>query len=416
MSTCSQHFRPESFRLSNPELFRDPYPAYRMLREQAPVHYSSMYGGSWVLSAYDDVAALLQDPRLTNDRATLPLMALPAGQRGEFSDIVAALKDWVAFFDGEPHAVQRQHMDQVFRILAPSRMLPVIQEVVDHLIDAWGTRNRVDLVADFARPLPAMVITRLLGAPAADHELLARWSDDIAYLFGASDLTLTDVRRGQASIHAFAGYLEDLATQVAGSKPGSLLGRLLSSETAGFRFTEAQARAQCMLLMFAGLEPTRYLVANAVWSLDEHPDQKAMLLSDPRLWTAAVEEFLRHDTPVQYIGRMAAESFEYRGHHIEKGQVVMLLAGSANRDPKRFPEPDRLDIRRAPNPHLAFGRGPHHCIGAGLVRLQTKVALRALFDRVPDLRICQVPTPVWNTNLGFHGFHSLTVSVNPTTS
>jgi cytochrome P450 len=163
-------------------------------------------------------------------------------------------------------------------------------------------------------------------------------------------------------------------------------------------------------LMFAGLEPTRYLIGNAVWSLCHAPEQRHLLQSDPALWPRAVEEFLRHSTPVQYIGRLAAETFNYRGCLIEKGQAVMLFAGAANRDPKYFTEPDNLNILRRERRHLAFGLGPHHCIGGGLVRLQTRMALQTLMSRMPDLQICAQREPIWNTNFGFYGLQSLTVS------
>ncbi|MFJ8229904.1 cytochrome P450 [Streptomyces sp. NPDC094448] len=395
------------FHLSNPALCADPYPAYRRIRAEEPVHYSQMYGGSWGIFSLDDVTELLRDPRLTNDRAALPLLALPAEERDQFADIVPVLSDWVAFFDGEEHALRRHHLDQVFRVLEPARIKAVVQDVIDQLLTRWGDRPTVDLIADFARPLPARVISRLLGAPEEDHERLARWSDDIAYLFGAGTLTRADMARGRASLQAFSAYLTLLSTDQV-RRPESLIGAMTGTRTDGFAFTEHEVRAQCMLLMFAGLEPTRYLIGNAVWALHRAPDQLRLLLSRPALWPRAVEEFLRHDTPVQYIGRRAAETFTYQGNRIQKGQVVMLFAGSANRDPAHFRDPDELRITRREARHVAFGLGPHYCIGGGLVRIQTRMALETLYSRMPDLRIST--PPVWNTNFGFYGHRSLTVS------
>jgi hypothetical protein len=169
------------------------------------------------------------------------------------------------------------------------------------------------------------------------------------------------------------------------------------------------AAAQCMLLMFAGLEPTRYLIGNAIWALHQNPAQRRALAEDQDLLPVAVEEFLRHGTPVQYIGRMAATSFSYKGHRFKEGQLVLPYVGSANRDPAAFANPDTLDLSREPNPHLSFGAGPHACVGATLVRQQVQIALSLLLRRYPSLDVCPDTAPVWNTNLGFHGPTSLTV-------
>ncbi|MGW0933067.1 cytochrome P450 [Streptomyces sp. NPDC002644] len=395
------------FSLSNAEMFPDPYPYYARLRRDEPVHASHMYGGSWVFFAYEDVEALLTDPRLTNNRAQLPLKALVPEHRSEFSDMVPTLERWVAFFDGQAHMKRRRHMNHVFRMFHADFLTPVVEETVDALLDAWG--QQADLVADFARPLPAIVITRLLGAPPGDHEQIAAWSDDIAFMFGSSTLTTDDVRRGRDAVHCFTRYLGTALLRASDLRVDSLLTRLVTEETDGFRFDDESAVAQGMLLMFAGLEPTRYLIGNAVWSLHRHPGQRRRLLADPELLPTAVEEFLRHDTPVQFVGRTAARSFTYKGRHIEEGQVVLLHVASANRDPGQFDDPDALDLGRAPNRHLSFGHGPHACIGALLVRLQTTIALRTLYGRFPGLRVCEEPGPVWNGNLGFHGPTSLLV-------
>lgn len=403
----AEAFDPSMFSLSNPDLIPDPYPAYGLLRERDPVHHSRMYGGSWVLFSYEDVATLLGDIRLTNSRAELPLKALPETQRAEFADMAPVLGNWVAFFDGDAHLMRRRHMDRVCKLFSRTSLAPAIQRCVDDLLGAWG--SRADVIADFSRPLPAMVIAQLLGAPVSDHELLTRWSDDIAHLFGASALTVRDVRRAQCAVHAFADYLHQLVQKAVRSGSDCMLRDLAAEETNGFSFDMDAACAQGMLLMFAGLEPTRYLIGNAVWSLHRHPEQRRRLMSDPGLLTCAVEEFLRHDTPVQFIGRIAAKSFTYKGHRIEAGQAVLLYVGSANRDSAQFADPDVLDLSRRPNRHLSFGRGPHVCIGGMLVRLQTMMALRALLTRFPDLRVREEPGPVWNSNLGFHGFTSLPV-------
>lgn len=404
------NFDLSSFNFSNTDLIVNPYPVYEEIRERDPIHHSGMYGGSWVLFSYEDAAALLRDRRLTNNRATLPVLALPEHQRAEFDDFVAFLRTWTAFFEGDDHILRRRRMDEVFRLLTPPRVTAVVQGVVDRLIDSWAGRDEVDLVADLARPLPAMILTSLMGAPESDHERLDGWADDIAYLFGASALTVEDLRRGWASARALMAYLRELAAEMDRSPHHSLLGGLMSQQLPGFGFTEAEACAQCVLLMFAGLEPSRHLIGNAMLALQRFPDQRRLLDDNPRLWPAAVEEFLRFDPPVQYIGRVAAESFTYRGRDFEKGQAVLPFVVSANRDPRQFPNPDTLDVARRAK-HLSMGEGVHRCVGAGLVRIQTAVALRTLLTRVPHLEVCANPPPVWHSYVGFHGLKSLTVSI-----
>jgi cytochrome P450 len=189
------NFEASSFSLSNPELLADPYPYYRKIRSENPIHYCRMYGGSWVLFGYADVRAMLCDSRLTNDRARLPLQAFVPEDRPQFSDMLSVLAPWVAFFDGEPHVVRRRALNDASAALFHRGLVAeIVRDEAEKLMAAWDGRGAVDLVRDFTRPLPALVMARLLGAPQEDHQLLTGWSDDIAYLFGASDLTVSDVR------------------------------------------------------------------------------------------------------------------------------------------------------------------------------------------------------------------------------
>jgi hypothetical protein len=411
-SDSAAPFRIENFSLSNQQLIADPYPYYDKIRQEDPIHYSKMYGGSWLLFNYADVRTLLTDPRLTNDRSALPLMALPEEDRAQFSDMIPILNKWLAFFDGHDHLQRRQRLDWSCPTLFSKNALSnVIHDVAGKLMDAWQEREYIDLIADFSRPLPAMVITRLLGGDEGDYEQLATWSDDIAYLFGASDLTVEDVQRGQKSLHALGYYLQDLAAEAIKSRSDDLiLNRLMSDSGKGFQFNIESATAQCMLLMFAGLEPTRYLLGNAVWALHQHPAQRRLLESDLDKLPLAIEEFLRYGTPVQYIGRRVATPFIYKNYRFDKGQLVLPYVGSANRDPAVFTHPETLDLRRTPNRHLSFGTGVHACIGATLVRQQMQIALSLLLTRYPSFEVSQQTEPTWNTNLGFHGPTSLMIN------
>jgi len=392
---------------NDPDIIPDPYPTYRALRAESPACFLPILDGAWLFFRYDDVHDLLQDPRLSSDRTGMPLRALRPDQRPQFAEMAKVLDRWVGMKDQPVHLPLRRHLDQVIGI-DRSTLRARIKPVVDDLVGKIPAGQGVDVAKEICYPLPALVISDLLGLPVADHEQLAAWSDDLAYVFGSSTLTVTEVQRAQQSTLALNSYIKNVARH-ADLPEQALLHRLLHVRTHGFRLTEDEACAQCVQLLFAGLEPTRYAIGNAIHALAQHPEQVAQLRREPSLLSGAVEEFLRFDSPVQWIGRFAPETFSFRGHVIERGQLVLPYVAAANRDPARFSRPESLDVGRSFKQHLSFGAGHHRCLGMSLVREQMRLTLQAVLQRFSSFQHDRSSPVRWNANLGFHGHQSLTV-------
>lgn len=400
------HFDANSFNFNNLDIIPDPYPIYRELLEHKPIFFTELYGGAWIVTRYADVAPLLTDKRLSSKRAAVPLSKLTAEERGEFTAMLEVFSKWVAFFDPPHHASLRRLLGKAFIPLSADALRPRVQAILDDLLDPLAGAGHMDIVKDVAYPLPAMLIAELLGAPREDYEKLILWADDIAHLFGSSEVTVAMARRTRDSTFELLHYLRGLVESQKADPGDTIIGRLLRAEDDGHRFSDEDICAQCILLLFAGLESARYLIGNGFLALFEHPGELKRLKENPSLVASAVEEFLRYDNPIQFIARTAKEDFELKGHSIKRGAVVLPVVGAANRDPQRFQDPDRLDITRTDNKHLAFGQGAHLCIGSTIVRVQVQMAFSALLDRMPRMH------PIaqnfdWNGNLGFRGLRSL---------
>jgi cytochrome P450 len=404
-------FRPSDdvvLTFNDPEIIPDPYPLYHVLRERSGACLLPLFDGAWVFFRYRNVKDLLNDPRLSNDRTALPSRALPVDQRHKFTEMTKVMERWIGMKDPPVHMPMRRHLNQVMGYLNNEALIKYVQPFADNLVAKITTGETTDLIGQLAYPLPALVIGGLIGAPAEDHRQLAKWCDDLAYVFGSSQLSVEEVEQASKSTVALAEYMQKLARDPKTPR-GSLIQRLLHVRTEGFELTEEEAYAQCILLLFAGLEPTRYAIGNAVYALTRHPEQADLLRHDPSLLPNAVEEFLRYDSPVQWVGWTAKESFAFEGHHISKGDLVFPYIAAANRDPEHFENPDALDVRRRNNRHLTFGHGGHHCLGAALVRTQLRLVMGALLKRFSKFRLDHDVPIRWNTNLGFHGHQYLPV-------
>jgi pimeloyl-[acyl-carrier protein] synthase len=276
-----------------------------------------------------------------------------------------------------------------------------VEALVEELLDRVAPRGEMELVRDLAAPLPVIVIAELLGVPAADRERLVQWSEDL--------IELLDPLSGREGLdppkrasRALAGYFRELLAQRRREPRDDLLSAMLAAEERGEHLQEGELLSLCSLILAAGNETTRNLIGNGVRALLAHPEERKRLRDDPALLPSAVEEFLRYDGPIQMTDRVATEDCEIGGQAIRAGQLVGVLLGSANRDPERFPEPDRLDLGRPDNRHLAFGHGLHFCLGAGLARLEAQVAIGGLLRRFPDFRGDPEP-PGWKASVVIRG-------------
>jgi cytochrome P450 PksS len=313
--------------------------------------------------------------------------------------------------DGTEHHRLRVLGNRGFTPSMLDRARPMVQAVVDDLLDRVSGAQRMDVVPDFAQPLPALVIAAMFGIPAADRHLFQEWSDAAARLFGGNLRDPEqDARAANAALLALDQYFRSLLEERR-RKPGDdLMSLLIAAQDEG-RLSAEEVCAQCVLILAAGHVTTIDQMSNAIHALLRHPDQLWRLRDDPALMPSAVEEILRYDGAVPFIHRIATEDLEMGGKAISKGQVVFLGIAAANRDPAVFADPDRFAVGRRDNRHVAFAAGTHVCLGAGLARRELEIGLSTLLRRLPELRLDDTAPPVRKCeNLVFRGFSALSVS------
>lgn len=366
----------------HPEHRRDPYPTYRRLRETAPVHRTRYR--VWVVSRYDDVAAILRDRRFTADRSDVALVRWLRRFARLDPEFLQLVDHNLLNLDGAKHARLRGLVNKAFTPRRVEALRPRVQALVDELLDRVAPTGEMEVVRDLAHPLPVAVIAEMLGVPLADREKFRHWSEDLVQVL--DPLSGRDgLRPTVAATHALFAYFRELLAERRARPRDDLLSALIAAEDAGRTLEEGELLSLAALLLAAGHETTTNLIGNALLALLAHPGERKRLADDAALAESAVEELLRWDGPVQLTERVVAEDLEFAGRRMRRGQLVWLLLASANRDPAAFPEPDRLDLGRRDNRHLAFGQGAHFCLGAPLASLEAQIALGTLVRRFPDL-------------------------------
>jgi cytochrome P450 len=382
-----------------PEFIADPYPLYHRLRIEDPVHWSPM--GFWVLTRYDDVTMALRDPRF--GRAGFDELL-----RARFGESGFDLS--MLFRDPPDHTRLRMLVSKAFTPRVVERLRPRIQQVVDGLLDAVHPARAMDVIADLAYPLPVTVICEMLGVPGGDRARFRQWSEAIARSLDAIAMPGDPeiVERGNAARRALADYFRALIAERRQAPRADLLSELIAAEEQGDRLSEPELLATCMLLFVAGHETTVNLIGNGLLALLRHPAELRRLREDPSLVESAVEELLRYDGPAQRTGRMPSVDVEIDGRTIRKGDLLLAVIGAANRDPAHFPEPDRLDLTRGDNHHLAFGWGIHFCLGASLARAEAQLAINTVLRRMPALALA-TSAPEWREASALRGLRALPV-------
>ncbi len=398
----------------DPAWVKDPYAVYAELRRTNPVHRNAL--GFWVFTRHADCLAILRDRRSSSDGRNvdestfreLRAADLPAQEGPE-----AMLAEMAPFLFRDPpdHTRLRGLVQKAFTPRVIEGLRPRLEEICDGLLDDALERGQVDLVADYAYPLPVQIIVEMLGVPAEDHEQFRVWSHALARGLDPDFLLPPEaVQQRLGAILSFVQYFASLIEERR-QKPGDdLLTRLIQAEEQGDALTQGELLSTCILLLVAGHETTVNLISGGALALMERPDQLALVRDDPTVIRSAVEEMLRFVCPVQLTGRVALEDMEIAGAEIAKGQFSMLLIGSANRDPAAFEDPDTFDVRRAENNHLGFGFGIHHCLGAPLARLEAQIALPALFRRARELTRLDDGLS-YKENIVLRGLESLPVRV-----
>ena len=391
----------------------NPYPAYARLRAEAPVYRAA--NGTWVLSRYDDCVAVLRGPAWSSDARNSSAYRRAVEQgRADFSDDMLGETPPFLVLDPPDHTRLRRLVSKAFTPKVVGRLRPFVQRVVEELLAAVAERGVMDVVEDFAYPLPLAVICELLGVPLADHASLREWSRRLSRGMDPPEVLPPEVVAARRDAgNEFAAYFRALIQRRRATPGDDLLSALISAEDGGVKLSEEELISTCIFLLAAGHETTVNLISGGMLALLEHPDQHALLAADPSLAASAVEEFLRYDAPVQYAYRTALEDVEIAGTTIPAGAQAVALLGSANRDEAQFEEPDRLDIRRADNHHIGFGFGIHFCLGAPLARLEGQVAFQRLLPRLRDLQLAGEPR--YKEHIVLRGLRSLPISFAPLT-
>ena len=394
----------------DPAFLEDPYPAFHRLRAEDPVHRHPL--GFYVLTRYDDIAAFLRDPRFGKS-GYQALFESRFGSRPEGPWLPMSM----LFRDPPDHTRLRALVSKAFTPRVVEALRGHVQAIVDRLLDDVADAARVDVIEALAYPLPVTVISELMGVPASDNEMIKEWSRDVARALDAIALPVGPevIQRGSLATEGIAGYFRTLAEERR-RRPGTdLLSGLVEAEEAGDRLNERELLATCLLLYVAGHETTVNLIGNGLLALLRHPEERRRLQGDPGLASAAIEELLRYDGPVQRTGRMAVRDVEIGGVPIPQGSLVLGLVGAANRDPAHFAEPDRLDLGRDQPRHLAFGAGIHYCLGAPLARLETQVAIETVLRRFPALTLA-TDRLAWRPSSTLRGLDTLPVILGPAAS
>jgi cytochrome P450 len=363
------------------------YETFAEMRERDPVLLQAGIDGEtmiWFVTRYDDaVAVLMDDVRFTRDPARGFSSEKYAAYTAETPEALRFIDDNMLNKDGEDHRRLRRLVTKAFTPRMVEQLRPRIQEIADGLIDAVEPRGAMDLVEEFAFPLPITVIAELLGIPTGERASFRRWSNAMV----TPAFTPEDVERLGEQAGEFVAYLRQLFERRRADQGADLVSALLQAEEEGDKLSEQELFGMVALLIIAGHETTVSLIGNAVLALLRHPDRRAELEDDPSRIGPSIEELLRYDSPVERtLNRWATEDVELGGKTVKRGESVIVILGSADRDPARFADPDELDFARE-DKHIAFGRGSHYCLGAPLARLEGEIAVATLLRRLPGLRL-----------------------------
>lgn len=391
-----------------PEFIRDPYPAYARLRATDPMHLNSF--GAFIASRHAEASLVLRDKRFGKDFVHRSVKRY--GPKIMDEPVFRSMSHWMLQQDPPDHTRLRGLVVKAFTARRVEDMRPRIQQIVDQTLDAVADRGHMDLIADFAYRLPVTIICDMLGIPEEHREMFHQRSGEGGRLLDPVPLTAAEIAEGNAGNMMSQLYFQQLF-ELRRKKPGDdLTTQLVQAEQDGSKLSNEELTANIILLFGAGHETTVNLIGNGVLALHRNPDQLALLKARPDLISNAIEEFLRYDSSVQMTGRVALEDIEdLGGKKIPKGDTVLCLLGSANRDPAAYPDrPDSLDITRSNVKPLSFGGGIHHCLGAQLARIEAEVAILTLLRRLPDLRLNDAQNPEWRSTFVLRGLKRLPAS------
>jgi cytochrome P450 len=390
----------------SPDFIRDPYPSFHLLRQNEPIHMSPF--GFYVASRHADAALVLRDKRFGKDFVGRLIRRL--GPQIMDEPIYRSMQHWMLQQDPPDHTRLRGLVISAFTARRVEDMRPRIQAIVDEVLDRVADKGRMDLIADFAFPLPVTVICDMLGIPEGDRSVFYNSARTGGRLLDPIPLNRAELDEANANNAASEIYFNNLF-ELRRREPGpDLTTQLVQAEQAGDKLTNEELTANIILLFGAGHETTVNLIGNGLLALFRNPDQLELLKSDPSLIGNAIDELLRYDSSVQVTGRVALEEMEVGGTKVAAGMPVLCLLGAANRDPAVYPDPDRLDITRKNVRPMSFGGGIHYCLGAQLAKIEAEVAILSLLERFPNLRLDDPVNPQWRDTFVLRGLKTMPAS------
>jgi cytochrome P450 len=396
--------------LFSDEVLQNPYPMYARLHEEGPLHYVQV-GAKWAvwsIFSYAECSSIAKDPRLSAKRAQQMLLSLPISRQAEFKELARMLGLWLIFMDPPEHTRLRKLLNKGFAPAAIEGLRPQVEAIVNQMLKPLARGSEIDLMREFANPMPVRIILEMLGIPQELRDTFVDWSRAIAVFRGSPERTVEQARAAQDALIELTDFFRTTVADRRRNKGNDLISLLIDIEEEGEVLTEEELYAQCIALLFAGHETTRNLIGNGMYTLLRHPEETAEVREKPEMIRTAVEEILRYESPVQFTARVLKEDIEVCGQRIPRKWTMLCMLGAANRDPKKFKDPNQLNLKRLNNEHLAFSAGPHFCIGAQLARLEGQVALLNLVQRFPEMKIAG-PRPEWAPTFGFRGLQSLAV-------
>ena len=393
----------------NDEVLQDPYPTYARLHEEGPLHYLDV-GGKWAvwsIFSHGECSSIAKDPGFPQNARNRWYCRSHSAARPSSANRANAR--FVADFHGPAGAYAApQTSQQGIFAQAVEGLRPQVEAIVDRMLKPLQHGSEIELMSEFANPMPVRIILEMLGIPQELRDTFVNWSRAIAVFRGNPNRTVEEARAAQNALVELTEFFRKTVAERRRNKGNDLISLLIDIEEEGEVLTEEELYAQCIALLFAGHETTRNLIGNGMYTLLQNPQQTAELREKPEMIRSAVEEVLRYESPVQFTARVLKEDIEVCGQPIRKGWTVLCMLGAANRDPKQFKDPNQLDLKRLNNQHLAFSAGLHFCIGAQLARLEGQIAILNLVQRFPKMKLTG-PRPEWASTFGFRGLKSLPV-------
>jgi cytochrome P450 len=397
------------YRPDDPAFLADPFPLFRRMQDEDPCHWSPRLK-AWVLTRYEDVRRVCLDKDMSSDRLRPYFATLPPAEALRIAELMRYLTLWMVFRDAPEHTRLRRLTSKVFHVKSMHAMRPRIEALMQWLFERIGSRRKFDFIGDFAGPLPALVIMDMLGVPRAELARVKRLSDDMALFIGSSRMAQEKYDIAEAATGEMAEFFRGMIGARRAAPQADLLSELVHLNDAGDRLSDDELVATCILLLFAGHETTTNHIANGLLGLLSFPQEMAKLRADPALAAAAVEELLRYDGPNGAQVRIVQQAHALHGKQLKPGERVFILLNAANRDPRAYADPDRVDLSRNGPPHLAFGFGLHICLGFPLARLEGQIALPAVLAHWPGIELA-CGRLEWLNSMVFRGMKAMPVTV-----